>query len=119
MATVCPNCEAVDSLEQEVTVSYDTTRKVKVISGEAAKPTVTFGEPDRGDFHDVTEQQMISCSKCGEEWDDAKHLLSAGPYERRCTDCDWWGFVPWQHGVERPECEGTVHRVDEDAEVAA
>lgn len=108
MKPICPSCGAEDSLRQEVTVEYDTTRSVQTDLKDG-KVVVTYGSPDSScGFDEVTATQMIECIRCKETWEDEKDLVEGPGHEHRCTSCDWWGFNPWQHGIERPDCDGEV-----------
>lgn len=113
MKTVCPNCNAEDTLRQEVSVEFSATRAVKVeLKDGNAKVSYGWTGPSDGD-EEITTTQMIECSRCKETWEDEKDLLGEKPHEHRCDTCDWWGFNPWQHDLERPECGGAVR--DRDA----
>jgi hypothetical protein len=110
---LCPNCQAEGTLRQEVTVEFSTTRPVN-LELKAGKAQVSYGwtDPSCGN-EEITNTQGIECSRCKETWEDEKDLLGEKPHEHHCDSCDWWGFNPWQHGLERPDCGGTVR--DRDA----
>lgn len=117
--TNCPNCEATDSLEQGVTVSTQTTRTVQIVTGKG-KPKIEYGIPEEGaGYGDVEDEQNIVCRRCKQEFTEEQLLQEEDPEEHRCTGCDWWGWVPWQHAIEHPDCSGTVHKLSESVEVAA
>jgi hypothetical protein len=106
---MCPKCGAQDSLQQAVRIEMGGTRPV-VLAGPDGSRKVEYGpvDPDLIDDN-ITDEEEIECTRCKETWADADDLLDIEPpIEHRCTDCDWWGFNPWQHGIERPDCPGEV-----------
>jgi len=112
-ATVCPNCEARNSLTQIVTVEGEGSRDIRFVTKDG-RPSIEFGPVEDVDFSTVTEAEEIECSRCNEAWNDADDLTSdASSYrEHVCTNdaCDWWGANPWQHAIERPGCTGEAVR---------
>lgn len=122
MSSICPNCGAEDSLRQEVTAEFTTTRPVNVGMADG-KPAVSYGMTGRSDGDEtVVGTQEIECTQCEATWYDEDELLNGKHVEHGCTACDWWGFNPWQHGLERPDCSGEVKPRDEIgafAEIAA
>jgi len=110
--TVCPNCGAENSLRQEVRVEFTTHRPVETKLRDG-KVVVQYGWTAASDGdEEVTEAGDIECSQCKETWDDEKELIEGKKCEYRCDCCDWWGFNSWQHGIERPDCTGTVAEAD-------
>jgi hypothetical protein len=118
VATVCPSCEAVDSLYQDVELRSSASRKVeaKLVDG---KPTIIFGRPDAGIFPEIEDEGEIECGECHETWDNAEALAKGHAVEWRCDSCDWWGFNSFQHNIERAACPGSIHRADKPSAVAA
>lgn len=119
--TICPNCGAQDSLQQEVELQSSGTRPVRLAGPDGARK-VEYGtaETDSG-LEEIVAEQCIECTRCKQIWEDEKDLLDVGPpVEHRCTGCDWWGFNDFQHGLERSACAGSVYRIDKPpVEVAA
>ena len=107
--TICPECGAINSLRQEVTIEYEGARRVQ-IEMHGGKPEVVYGASDLAGREErgITGTSDIECERCGTTWECDEELLKGKHAEHRCTACDWWGFNPWQHGIERPDCSGEI-----------
>jgi hypothetical protein len=118
MPTVCPNCDAADSLYQEVELRSSASRKVEA-KLVGAEPTISFGQPDTGVFPEIEDEHEIECNACHETWDSAEALAKGHVVEWRCNSCDWWGFNSFQHNIERVSCTGSIHRADKPSAAVA